>query len=135
MLDITTENITSDADELREVEKLFEQLEAQPAQIEDADRMDAQFLSASDRRIRRAALLTLEQSGKELLDSVTEDREMAVAMACVMSTATDYAKSLREFAEIMENASFRIRLALCNRPDMAEVIKEADGPGKVPSAA
>jgi hypothetical protein len=120
---------------VREVEKLFEQLEAQPAQIEDADKMDAQFLKLSDRRTRRAVLLTLEMSGQQLLDAVTGDRGIAVAMACVMSTAMEYAKSLREFAEIMESASFRIRLALCNRPDMAEVIKEADGPGEVPTAA
>jgi hypothetical protein len=60
---------------------------------------------------------------------------MAVAMACVMSTATEYAKSLREFAEIMDSASFRIRLALCNRPDMEAVIKDAAGPGEATGAA
>jgi hypothetical protein len=87
MLDITTENVTTDADvdELREVEKLFEQLEAQPAQIKNADKMDAQFQRLSARRARRAALLTLEKSGRELIDSVTSERGMAVSMAFVMS--------------------------------------------------
>jgi hypothetical protein len=136
MFDITAENaVTSDADELREVERLFADLEAQPAQIMDADKIDAQFLNGYDRRIRRAALLTLQKSGQELIHSVTGDRGMAVAMACIMSTATEYAKSLREFAEIMDSASFRIRLALCNRPDMEAVIRDADGPGEVPGAA
>jgi hypothetical protein len=78
MLDITTENVTTDAeaDDVREVEKLFEQLEAQPAQIEDADKVDAKFqrLSAAPTGARRAALLTLEKSGRELIDSVTSDR-------------------------------------------------------------
>ena len=55
MLDTTTENLMTDADadEVRGVEKLFEQLEAQPAQIEDADKLDAQFEHLSARRARR----------------------------------------------------------------------------------
>jgi hypothetical protein len=126
--DITTENVTTDAsaDEVAEVEKLFEQLEAQPALIEDADKMDAQFLNISDRRTRRAALATMAKSGRELIDGVTHDRGMAVAMAVVAASASEYAESLRKFADMMESASIRTRLALCSRPDMAEVIKEMD---------
>ena len=61
MSDISAENVTTVADsEVAEGERLFEQLEAQLALITDSDKMDAQFLNGSDRRIRRAALLTLE---------------------------------------------------------------------------
>jgi hypothetical protein len=121
MADSTTENLTADG-----VEKLFADLEAQPALIENADKMDAQFLSISERRTRRAALLTLEKSGQELIHGVTHDRGLAISMACVAASASAYAESLREFSEIMESASVRIRLALCSRPDMESVIKEMD---------
>jgi hypothetical protein len=136
MSDISAENVTTIADsEVAEGYRLFEQLEAQLAQITDADKMEAQFLNGSDRRIRRAALLTLEKSGQQLIDGVTRDRGTAVAMARVSSAAMDYAKSLHQFAEIMESASIRIRLALCSRSDMEAVLKDAAEVPKVVEVA
>jgi hypothetical protein len=46
-------------------------------------------------------------------------------MACVSAAAMDYSKRLREFADMMERASTRIRVALCSRPDMRSVLEEA----------
>jgi hypothetical protein len=66
----------------------------------------------SDRRTRRAALWTLEKSGQELIDAATGEREGAVTMAGVSTAAMDYSKRLREFADVMERASIRIRVAL-----------------------
>ena len=56
-------------------------------------------------------------------------------MACVSSVATEYAKSLREFAQIMESASIRIRVALCSRSDMEAVLKDAAEVPKVVEVA
>jgi hypothetical protein len=128
MSDISTETVTTVTDaEVAEGERLFEQLEAQPAQNTpgSTDKIDANFVGISDRRTRRAALWTLEKSGQELIDAATE-REGAVAMACVSTAAMDYSKRLREFADMMERASIRIRVALCSREDMISVLEEAE---------
>jgi hypothetical protein len=129
MSDISTENVTTVTDaEVAEGERLFEQLEAQPAQITPGgtDRIDANFVGISDRRTRRAALWTLEKSGQELIDAAIGEREGAVTMACVSTAAMDYSKRLREFADMMERASIRIRVALCSREDMVSVLEEAE---------
>ena len=118
MSDIGTETVTTVTDaEVAEGERLFEQLQAQPPQITpgSTDKIDANFVGISDRRTRRAALWTLEKSGQELIDAATE-REGAVAMACVSTAAMDYSKRLREFADMMEGASIRIRVALLSTP-------------------
>ena len=129
MSDISTENVTTVTDaEVAEGEQLFEQLEAQPAQIAPAntDKIDANFVGISERRTRRAALWTLEKSGQELIDAITGERESAVAMACISTAAMDYSKRLREFADMMERASVRIRVALCSREDTVSVLEEAE---------
>jgi hypothetical protein len=129
MSDISTENETTLTDaEVAEGERLFEQLEAQPAQITPGgtDKIDASFVGIPDRRTRRAALWTLEKSGQDLIDAVTGEREGALAMACVSTAAMDYSKRLREFADMMESASIRIRVALCSREDMVSVLEEAE---------
>jgi hypothetical protein len=129
MSDISAENVTTVTNaELAEGERLFELLEAQPAQITpgSTDKIDANFVDISLRRTRRGALWTLEKSGQELIDAATGERESAVAMACVSVAAEDYSKRLREFADMMESASIRIRVALCSRPDMESVLKEAE---------
>ena len=128
MSDISTENVTTVTDaEVAEGERLFEQLEAQPAQITPGgtDQIDANFVGISDRRTRRAALWTLEKSGQELIAAATGEREGAVTMAGVSTAAMDYSKRLREFADMMERASIRIRVALCSRPDMRSVLEQA----------
>jgi hypothetical protein len=128
MSDISTENVTTVTDaEVAEGERLFERLETQPAQITpgDTDKIDANCVGSSDRRTRRAALWTLEKSGQELIEAVTGERDGAVAMACVSTAAMDYSKRSREFADMMERASIRIRVTLCTREDMVSVLEEA----------
>jgi hypothetical protein len=111
-----------------EMTDIFDKLEGQPAPIGpgDADKIDADFVGLSNRRTRRGTLMTLEMSGEQLTDSVTGERGLAVAMACLSIVADDYAKRLREFADMMESASLRIRVALCNRDDMESVLKAAE---------
>lgn len=75
---------------------------------------------------RRTALAVLKQSGKELIDSIKDDRDCAVAFADAGMRAGDYAKKLEAFSEFMKTASVRISLALCTREDMSEIIKEAE---------
>lgn len=82
MSDISTENVTTVTDaEVAQGERLFEQLEAQPAQITpgSTDKIDANFVGVSDQRTRRAALWTLEKSGRELIDAASGEREGAMA--------------------------------------------------------
>ena len=47
-------------------------------------------------------------------------------MAGVSTAAMDYSKRLREFADMMERASIRIRVALCSREVMISVLEEAE---------
>jgi len=107
-------------------DKLFSDFEAQPAQITDADKIDAEFVGLYDRRARRGALATLEKSGMELIGIVSGERDAAVAFAALSSAAEAYAKRLHLFAEMMDSASWRIRVALCNRADMASVLKDGE---------
>src|ERR1700677_5127310 len=62
-------------------EKLFSQFDAEPADItqEQLDEIEADFLGLSNRRSRRAALMSLAQSGPDLVKTVTGDRDTGLA--------------------------------------------------------
>lgn len=101
--------------------------DAQPAQItpEQRDRIEAQF-STSNGMWRRLGLATLAQSGSELIEAVTADREIAIEFAYAANITKEYAAMLRNFAGLMDTASARISVALCSRPDMVAVMHEAE---------
>jgi hypothetical protein len=109
-------------------DKFFHSFDTQPAPItsEQCDQIEADFLGLSKRRSRRAALGTLARSGSQLTETVADDRETAVAMARAAICISDYASNMREFADMMESASTRIKVALCVRPDMQALLKEAE---------
>jgi hypothetical protein len=60
----------------------------------------------------------------ELMEK-TEERGLAVNFAQLAIEAEDYAKMLRNFADLMVTAGTRINVALCNRPDMQVIRDEA----------
>jgi nitrogen-specific signal transduction histidine kinase len=107
-------------------EKLFSQFDAEPADItrEQLDEIEADFLGLSNRRLRRTALLSLAQSGPELVKTVTEDRDTALAFTQARLAIEDYASRMHLFADLMRRASTRISVAPCSRPDMAALIDE-----------
>lgn len=77
-------------------------------------------------RHRRMALGYLSRPFKETAKKMRDDRDMAIAFAaaavCVRSSVEKY----KALVEMMVAADTRIRLALCRRADMKEILALAD---------
>jgi hypothetical protein len=106
-----------------QIDKLFADLDAQPPQLSDEERIELEnrFTSHDVEAWRRLLLGTLTQSGADLMKAAKGDAELAVDMQCAAEQAKWYAERLREFAAVMENAGFRIGLALCSRRDLKAI--------------
>lgn len=83
------------------------------------------FVSESVRE-RRAALAFLTKPWCEMEKMFREDRGAAVLFAEVAECIRGKAQKYGDLADLMRSADVRIQLALCGRPDMAEILKEAN---------
>lgn len=90
--------------------------------------MERQFCR-DDGITRRVALSVLTQSGGQLVSAVQE-RETAEAMAAASVSIRSYHKWLSNFCKLLETASTRIELALCDRPDMRALLRKAEAGAK-----
>ena len=108
-----------------EADEFFKQFEASPAVIsrEDFNDIERAITKGSDVTTRRVGLGMLMLSGRELVKAVAE-RDSAVAVATAAECARHAAGRLRELAKMLDTAEIRMTLALCNRPDMTELIAE-----------
>lgn len=78
---------------------------------------------------RRIALATIARPCAEIIDSITEDREVAVAFAQASASMHMYTSLLRQLADAIEEADKRLVIALACREDMAAVLAEAAAEG------
>jgi len=119
------------------LDKILSDFDAQAALMTNQrlDQIEASFLGLAQRRARRAGLLTLTMSGMELTQVAAGDRDGALALAVSRLSIYEYARQLRDFADMMESAGARIGVALCSRHDMQELLKdaiaEAENPGEL----
>jgi hypothetical protein len=73
---------------------------------------------------RRTALASLCQTGAHFIEAA-KSRETAAAFAQACLCIDEDAKRFRSIAELMDNASTRISLAMCQRQDMFKLFEEA----------
>ena len=128
----TRERARSERPKKKPAHQLERLLPNQPAQLTEEDVITIERRAAGadenghiDATIRRLALGSLARPGQQLIDSVTANRETAVATATMLEQFILYARRLRSLADMMESASLRLSLSLCYRDDMSSVLEEA----------
>jgi hypothetical protein len=109
-----------------ELDALYARFLEQPAQLTTAQ-MNAleRRLCRADAEWRKLALASLTKSGAELKERFAGSREAAQLAAELLTVADDMGKRLHEIAAMLETASTRLMLSLCERPDMQELIASA----------
>lgn len=111
-----------------QLDKIFSDFEGSASLISDeeletVDRME-QSLEWSIRP-RRASLLILTKSGKELIE-MAEKRDSAVALAGIKMAAEAYRDRLKEMVGLLDTAIARSGVALCYCEDLEAVTNEAE---------
>lgn len=86
--------------------------------------------SLSDRSLngipRRAVLSMATEGGGELIRKVESDRAYAVIAAALMVAGEAWLERSKCLNELIEAQVLRNRMALCNRDDMDDVIREGE---------
>lgn len=105
---------------------VFDKLMKQPA------RVTADFVETVDRRItydpvRRGALMWLSEPFSERVGQIQGDRKAAVAFSALAHLLGDTITRFKSLIELLTAAQIQMELAVCVRPDMDEVNKEARG--------
>jgi hypothetical protein len=104
-------------------------LEQQPRQLtpDQMERIERAVSDAvqDDGIVRRVGLATLTISGHDMIESILQDREAAVALAESERCIRDYAKRLKKLASLMDSAATRLLIAGCFREDCEAIRREA----------
>jgi hypothetical protein len=109
-----------------ELDALYATFLQQPAQL-TLRQMNSieQSICTDDAEWRRLALASLTKSGSQLTQRFGASREAAQLAAELLAVAEDMGKRLHEIAAMLETASTRLMLSLCERADMHELIAAA----------
>jgi len=109
-----------------ELDALYARFLKQPAQLTMRE-MNAleRRLCTADAEWRKLALASLTKSGAQLKERFSGSREAAQLAAELLTVADDMGKRLHELAGMLETASTRLMLSLCERGDMQELIANA----------
>lgn len=109
-----------------ELDALYARFLEQPAQLTSAQ-VNAleRRLCTGDAEWRRLVLASLTKSGRELKERFAGSREAGQLAAELLTVADNMGKRLHEIAAMLETASTRLMLSLCERPDMQELIATA----------
>jgi hypothetical protein len=122
-----------------ELDALYASFLQQPAQL-TTEQMNGleRRLCTVDAEWRKLAFASLTKSGAELKERFAASREAAQLAAELLTVADHMGKRLHEIAGMLETASTRLMLSLCERPDMQELIAAARAQlerGTLPPAA
>lgn len=108
-------------------EKMVEEIAAQPATLTHSQVDAIEQRAQADGVIRRCVLAMLTKPGKHTLESALNDREAAVAYAGLQADIRDYLEHRHdELKELFEAVDARILIALAQREDMEEILKEVN---------
>lgn len=105
--------------------KMFETIKKQPAQLTKKQVYQIEDTERAMGVTRRAALMTLTMPGKKLLAEMRKDKELARALACAYESLGDYIDKLDGMSCMMKTAYARLMVALAQREDMRELLKQA----------
>lgn len=104
-------------------ERLFEQLESAPPLLVRGD-IEGIERSIQEDQVRRAAFLFASDSGRDLVEKIKEDRDFAVIASGISEGLKDAQQRYLALADTMKQLDMRIKVALCGREDMEQVIEE-----------
>ncbi len=105
--------------------RIFEQTQAAPAWLKRDQLEELESVIQRD-SIRRAALLFATMTGNELCEKIQNDRDFAVSASAVHLRMKEAKERYHELADLIDNVSTRISIALCGREDMREVLQEGE---------
>jgi hypothetical protein len=109
-----------------ELDALYAKFLQQPAQLTLKQmNLIERRLCTGDAQWRQLALASLTKSGVELKQRFAATREAAQLAAELLTVADDMGKRLHQLAGLLETASTRLMLSLCERTDMRELIAAA----------
>ncbi len=109
-----------------ELDTLYAKFLQQPAQLTLKQmNLIERRLCTGDAQWRQLALASLTKSGVELKRRFGATREAAQLAAELLTVADDMGKRLHQLAGLLETASTRLMLSLCERTDMHELIAAA----------
>lgn len=110
-----------------EANRIFDRVKRAPAICteDDVARVDQELMNGSLALNRRVALFILTRPGKFAIDMARGDRKEAVAVADGVLGIRDTVRRMRELADILEAAEWRLAVALCEREDMESIYAEA----------
>lgn len=106
-------------------EEMTAKVKAAPAWFTHEQMMKAEREFQANGVTRRLALSLLTKSGQELIDAVSTDRGLAVAMAEWSAQNTQYLAGLEAERKAVGHAQARVMVALAHRLDLDEVLSEA----------
>ena len=113
-------------------EKIWQQFEKQPAVITEAVIDEIEHVFGRNQPFgpwRRTALVSLARPRSQLIESCKE-RKGAETFAYARMGIADYAKRLRDLADLMDKADMRLMLAVCVHDDATEISREAEAKWK-----
>ena len=99
----------------------------------DALELGQNWSTGPDGPFLRATLALGCQSGKRLLEMAGTSREGAATLAVGAVWADHAVSRLRELANMLEVVPIRVRIALCSRDDMREILAAAESDAFEPS--
>ena len=104
------------------LDALYKNFLAQPPRLKwnEVHRIERNFGAITDDECRRAALYSLANSGKRLVE-IVKLRSNAIDFARLAESAREYGERLKGLAQMLESAAARIDIALCNRADMRDI--------------
>jgi len=106
-----------------EAARILKRFSMSPPEISTAQMYDIEKHAQAMDRSRRLAFGVLTKSGPELLRIAKESPKEAAEMSVTLS---NYLKSLSDLRSLIQTAEWRVSLALCERPDMKELLKRAE---------
>lgn len=114
--------------ELRFADRMTENVQNAPAIVEVAQvrSIEAKFLSEG-KYTRQSASVILSITGAELMERTIADRSFAATAAHLQQSIVSYTKWVQEYLDnILGAAEARLMIALAQRPDMMELMKEVE---------
>lgn len=123
----------------KDSEQLWRKFLRQPPQItsEQVERMERNFIDQMEKigPIRRAALASLNRSGRELAQAFGRKatRTDAEAGAALVASIESMRKFLLAVADCLNTAEWRLKVAMLSREDMQEVLASAKAENEQPA--
>lgn len=104
---------------------MYDRIDAAPSFLSTEQMAEVEDAFQSWGVSRRIAIAILTKSGHELIQSISRDRNFAVAMARWSEEIRAHLAYLNGIKQLISHAHARVLIALAGRTDMKEVLRQA----------